>query len=76
MKRVTAVLMVYAILVIASSVFWVWFALSQSSLPAGNNIGNVNRATDPDKMKPDAAMVMDKATELTGGVTEDAKARG
>ena len=76
MKRVTAVLMVYAILVIASSIFWVWFALSKSSLTAGSNTGNVKLATDPDKMKQDAELVNDKATELTGGVTEDAKAPG
>jgi hypothetical protein len=76
MKRVTAVLTVYAILVIASSIFWVWFALSKSSLVARSNTGNVKLATDPDKMKQDGELVNDKATELTGGVTGDAKAPG
>ena len=68
--------MVYAILVIASSIFWVWFALSKSRLTAGNYKVNINLATDPDKMKQDAEVVTDKATELTGGVTEDVKADG
>ncbi len=37
---------------------------------------NINFAADPDKMKQDAKMVTDKATELTGGVTDDVKADG
>ena len=73
MKSVTAVLMVYVILVIASSIFWVWYALSKSSLAARSNTGNVKLATDPDKMKQDAELVNDKATELTGGFTGDAR---
>jgi hypothetical protein len=76
MKKVTAVLLVYAILVIASSVFWVWSALSKSRLTAGSNEDYINLATDPDKMKQDAEMVTGKATELTGGVTDDVKADG
>ena len=43
---------------------------------AGNNKANINLATDPDKMKQDAKLVTDKATELTGGVTDDDKADG
>ena len=73
MKRVTAMLMVYAILVIASSIFWVWFALSKSSLTAGDNTGNVKLATDPDNIKHDAEMAIDKATKKCSGITEDAK---
>ena len=68
--------MVYAILVIASSIFWVWSALSKSRLTAGNYRANINVATDSDKVKQDAEMVRDKATELTGGVTDDVKADG
>jgi hypothetical protein len=67
MKSVTAVLIVYAILVIASSIFWVWFALSKSRLTAGSNTGSVKLATDPDKMKQDAHLANDKATDLTAG---------
>jgi hypothetical protein len=76
MKRVTAVLIVYAILVIASSIFWVWYALSKSSLTAGNNIRNVNRATDADKKKQSSEFVNDKATDLTGRDAEGAKTPG
>ena len=73
MKRVSAILMVYAILVIASSIFWVWFALSKASLTAGSNTGNVKLATDPDNLKRDAEMANNKVTGTSGGVTEDAK---
>ena len=76
MRKVTALLLVYAIIVIASSIFWVWFALSKPRLTAGSAKVNINLAADTDKMKPDAAMVTDKATELTGGVMEDVKADG
>ena len=76
MKSVTAVLMVYVILVIASSIFWVWFVLSKSSLAVRRNTGSVSLATDPDQMKQDAELVNDKTTELTGGVTEGTKAAG
>ena len=76
MKKVTAILIVYAIIVIASSSYWIWFALSKSRRTAGSNKVNINLATDPDKMKQDAQAVKDKATELTGGVKEDVKADG
>ena len=76
MKKVTAVLLVYTILVIASSVFWVWSAVAKSRPTAGSNNVNINLATDTDKMKQDAKLVTDKATELAGGVTDDDKADG
>ena len=76
MKKVSAVLVVYAIIVIASCIGWMWFALSKSTLTAGSNTGNINAATDPDKMKQDARSVKDKATELTGGVKHDVNADG
>jgi len=75
-KKVTAVLLVYAILVIASSVFWVWHAVSKSRLTAGGNTGNVHLAASPDNRKQDAKMVMEKPTELPGGITEVVKADG
>ena len=76
MKNVTAVLLVYAILVIASSILWVRYAVSKSRLTVGGNTGNVHRAADADKMKLNAKKVTDKATELTGGVTDCDKADG
>jgi hypothetical protein len=75
-KKVTAVLFVYAILVIASSVFWVWFAVSKSRLTTGSGTGIISLAADANKMKLHDKKVTDKATELTGGVTDDVKADG
>jgi hypothetical protein len=75
-KKVTAVLLVYAIIVIASSIFWVWTALSKSNFTAESNEDCIILATDSDKMKQDAEMVTGKATELTGGVMDDVKADG
>ena len=76
MKKVSAVLVVYAIIVIASCIGWMWFALSKSTLTAGSNTGNINAATDPDKMKQDAEAETGTATELIGGVTDDNTADG
>jgi len=73
---VTAALIVYAIMVIASSIFWVWLALSKSSRAAASNTVNINAAADPDKIDQGVQAVQDKATELTGGVTEEVKADG
>jgi hypothetical protein len=75
-KKVTTVLLLYAILVIASSVFWVWSAVSKSRLTAGGNSGNVRQAVAADKAKQVAEMATEQATELTGGVTEGVKADG
>ena len=50
--------------------------MSKSRLTAGGNTGNISLAADADKMKQDAETATDKATELTGGVTEDVKADG
>jgi hypothetical protein len=76
MRRLGAVLIVLAILVVGLGFYRGWFALSRPAPEAGSNKVNINLATDPDKMKQDAEMVTDKATELTGGVTEDVKADG
>jgi hypothetical protein len=76
MKRPSAVLLVIAILVVGLGFYRGWFALSRSAPEAGNNKVNINLATDPDKMKQDAAMVTNKATELAGGVRDDVKAEG
>ena len=76
MKKLGAVLIVLAILVVGLGFYRGWFALSRPASDAGSNKVNINLATDPDKMKQDAQAVKDKATELTGGVTEDVKADG
>jgi hypothetical protein len=76
MRRLSAVLVVIAILVVGLGFYRGWFALSRSVPDTGSNTVNINLAADPDKMKQDAAIVKDKATELTGGVTDDVKADG
>jgi hypothetical protein len=75
-KKVTAVLIVYAILVIASSIFWVRYAVSKSRLTAGGNTGNTHRAANVDKINLNAKKETGNATELTGGVTDGDKADG
>ena len=76
MKKLSAVLIAIAILVVGLGFYRGWFALSRPAPDAGSNKVNINLATDPDKMKQDAQAVKDKATELTGGVTDDVKADG
>ena len=76
MKTRSAVLIAIAILVVGLGFYRGWFALSRPAPEAGSSTVNINLATDPDKMKQDAEAVKDKATELTGGVTEDVKVDG
>ena len=76
MKTRSAVLVAIAILVVGLGFYRGWFTLSRPAADAGSNTININLATDPDKMKQDAKLVTDKATELTGGVTDDDKADG
>jgi hypothetical protein len=75
-KTLSAVLIAIAILVVGVGFYRGWFAFSQPIPDAGSNKVNINLATDPDKMKQDAKIVTDKATELTGVVTDDVKADG
>jgi hypothetical protein len=75
-KRLSAVLIAIAILVIGMGFYRGWFAVSCPAADAGSNAVNINLAADPDKMKRDAEMVKDKATELTGGVKDGVKADG
>ena len=70
----TAFLAAYAIIVIASCVCWVSFALWKAGHSAGSNTGDINVSKDQDKTKRGAGLVTGKAAELTGRVTEDAKA--
>ena len=76
MKKLSAVLIATAILVVGLGFYRGWFAFSRPAADAGSNNVNINLATDTDKMKQDAKLVTDKATELTGGVTDDVKADG
>jgi hypothetical protein len=76
MKTLSAVLIAIAVLVVGVGFYRGWFALSRPAPAAGSNTVNVNLATDPGKMKQDAQAVKDKATELTGGVTEGVKVDG
>jgi hypothetical protein len=74
MKKLGVVLIVLAILVAGLGFYRGWFAVSRAAPDAGSDKVNINLAADPDKMKQDAETVKDKATELTGGVTDDDKA--
>ena len=76
MSALRTVLIVLVVLVVGVGFYRGWFALSRPAPDAGSNTVNVNLATDPDKMKQDAQAVKEKATELTGGVTDDNKADG
>ena len=76
MRRLSALLVVIAILIAGLGFYRGWFALSRPAPDSGSHKVNINLAADPDKMKQDAAIVKDMATELTGGVTEDVKADG
>ena len=76
MKTLSAVLIAIAILVVGLGFYRGWFALSRPAPDAGSSKVSINLATDPVKMKQDAAMVKNKATELTGGVKEDVKVDG
>jgi hypothetical protein len=74
MKRLSAVLILIAILVVGLGFYRGWFALSRPAVDAGSNKININIAANPDKMKQDAKVVTDKATELTGRTKKDIKA--
>lgn len=76
MKKLGAVLTLLAILVVGLGFYQGWFALSSPAPEPGSSQVNINLATDPGKMKQDAQAAKDKATELTGGVTDDVKVDG
>lgn len=76
MKTFGVALVTIALLVVGLGFYRGWFALSRPVTDAASNKVNINLATDPDKMKQDVRVVTDKATELTGGVTDDVKADG
>ena len=76
MKKLGVFLFVIAGLVVGLGFYRGWFALSRPAADAGNNKVNINLAANPDKMKQDAKMIADKATELTGRTRKDIKADG
>ena len=76
MRRLSAVLVVIAILVVGLGFYRGWFALSRPAPEAGSGTVNINFATDKVKIQQDAQTVRDKATELTGGVSDDVRADG
>jgi hypothetical protein len=74
MKKLSTVLFVMAILVVGLGFYRGWFAVSRPAAETGSNKVNIALEADPDKMKQDAKLVTDRATELTGGAGKDAKA--
>jgi hypothetical protein len=76
MKRLYAVVIVLALVVIGVGFYRGWFALSSSTADQGNNKVNVNLTVDPDKMKEDAEAVKEKTAELTGQAKETANQPG
>jgi hypothetical protein len=76
MKQLSAFLVVLAVLVVGVGFYRGWFALSSPAPEPGSSEMNINLATDPGKMKQDVQTAKDKASELTGGVTDDVKVDG
>ena len=66
MKRLLAVVVVLALLVIGLGFYRGWFALSSSDPDNGSNKVNVNLTVDQDKMQEDAEAVQNKARDATG----------
>jgi len=77
MKRsIIMVLLLLLVCVVAVGFYRGWFTLSSRNLDAGSNKVNINLTVDRDKMQEDAESVKNRATELTGKVTEQAPERG
>lgn len=69
-NRLFPVLIVLVLLVIGFGFYRGWFALSSSNADKGSKKVNVNLTMDGDKIENDAQTVKDKATELTGSVSD------
>jgi cell division protein FtsX len=69
MKRLLAVVVVLALLVIGVGFYRGWFAVSQTDPETGGNKVNVNLTVDKDKMQEDAEAVKKQAAELSENVT-------
>lgn len=76
MKKIGATLVALVMLGIALGFYRGWFVLSKPAAEAGSSKVSINLATDPGLIKQDVQTAKDKATELTGGVTEDGKVDG
>lgn len=75
-KKLFAVVVVLALVVIGVGFYRGWFALSSPSADQGSNKVNVNLTVDRDKIQEDAAAVQNKTAELTGTATEGANEPG
>ena len=73
MKRLFAVVIVLALLVVGLGFYRGWFALSSSGGTAESNKTNVNLSVDSGKMKEDARLVKNKTTEWTGSAEEETR---
>lgn len=76
MKKPGAVLFAITILVVGLGFYRGWFAFSRSAPDTGSNKVSITLDANPDKIKQDAKIVTDRATKLTSGVRNDAKANG
>ena len=76
MKRLIAVLVVLALIVVGVGFYRGWFALSKPATDPGSSKVEVNLTVDPDKMKQDAEAVKEKTTELAGQATPSASGTG
>ena len=75
MKKLSAVLIVLVLLVVGVGFYRGWFTLSSPAAPGSDKV-NVNLTMDKGKIKEDAESVKNKATELTGKVTEQVQGSG
>jgi cell division protein FtsX len=66
MKKVFAFLAVLVVCVVGFGFYSSWWTLSSTRPDADSNKVDINLSVNPDKVKEDAAMVKDKAAELTG----------
>jgi len=65
-RSIISVLLVVLICIVAVGFYRGWFTVSSRNADAGSNKVNVSLTVDKGKMQEDAAMVKNKATELTG----------
>jgi hypothetical protein len=71
-----SVLFVLLVGVVALGFYRSWFALSSRRPDTGSDKVNVNLTVDRGKMQEDAEAVQNKATQLSGNVTEEVKGPG
>ncbi|TWU30480.1 hypothetical protein [Bythopirellula polymerisocia] len=76
MKKIGTALLVLVVLGIALGFYRGWFVLTKPAAEVGSDKVNINLATDSGLIERDVQTAKDKATELTGGVTEDGKVDG